>query len=267
MALEEHFNECFRKIGRNIYLFQKLEHMLKYIISGSSSGFLHEIVEHREKTQSKTLGQLIGLYFEKSKSSNSENLITDERFMQAPHFSISLSFFNDHSYIESKKAELENLVIDRNKLVHHLLPQFDIDSIDSCIVLDKQLDRQRENIIEAINHLKPICQLLIESQKVWLEFITSGELERHLKKESLKNHPAIQLLCDVSEESELTNGWLTLNAAGRIVIEHGAEKLSSVKAESGQASLKQIMIATELFEFREEETSKGHRLLFRLKPI
>ena len=67
--LENARNEVLRKIGRNMLLFQQMEHMLKYLIAnGQFSGNVGEIkanVEQRaERVCKQTMGMLAGQYLD-----------------------------------------------------------------------------------------------------------------------------------------------------------------------------------------------------------
>ena len=64
VSLEDSVNEVLRKIGRNMLLFQNVEHLLKFIIAnGSFSGYVSELSLKKEQRaasiQKQTLGQLI----------------------------------------------------------------------------------------------------------------------------------------------------------------------------------------------------------------
>ena len=71
MELEKAKDEVLRKIGRNMLLFQQLEHMLKYLIAnGQFSGNVGEVksnVERRaERVGKQTMGMLLGNILMKS---------------------------------------------------------------------------------------------------------------------------------------------------------------------------------------------------------
>ena len=158
MTLEDSVNEVFRKIGRNMVLFQELELLLKLIVAntGSISGYADELSLKREQRaaniQKQTMGQLVGQYLK----------ITDpeyQEFSDAPEDTeksyLSFSFhIGDTTYFETKKDALAQMVSDRNELVHHVLPNFDRNSIESCIQIEKQLDEQEKKILCEINKLR-----------------------------------------------------------------------------------------------------------------
>ena len=69
MTLEITLNEVLKKIGRNVMLFQELEHLLKYLVANSSiSGYVSELMSQEKKRKDaiskQTMGQLIGQYNE-----------------------------------------------------------------------------------------------------------------------------------------------------------------------------------------------------------
>lgn len=79
MTLETPLDEVLKKIGRNVMLFQNLEHLLKYLVAHSSiSGYASELMSQEEKRRAaiskQTMGQLIGQYIEISNPETQEVL-------------------------------------------------------------------------------------------------------------------------------------------------------------------------------------------------
>jgi hypothetical protein len=77
MELKDAVNEVLRKTGRNLMLFQQLEHQLKYIVAnGNISGYASQLKEkqlkHANSVNTKTMGQLISHYVDNIYSDPSE---------------------------------------------------------------------------------------------------------------------------------------------------------------------------------------------------
>jgi len=154
MTLETHLDEVLKKIGRNVMLFQHLEHLLKYLVANRSiSGYVSELMLQEEKRRAtiskQTMGQLIGQYIEISNPETREVLEEPKNLKQEQFIWVKYGF-GDSTYYDTKKEALAKLVDDRNELIHHLLPQFDPNSIESCTQIGKKLDIQRDNIVSTL---------------------------------------------------------------------------------------------------------------------
>lgn len=179
MTLEDSVNEVFRKIGRNMMLFQQLESLLKYLVTnGNFSGYASDIKEsHARRAASinkQTMGTLIGQYVESSNPNYEENQ-SDPNEITEPFISFSFRIESDSVYYETKKEELARIVAERNELVHHLLPCFNTTSAESCENLGKKLDRQSDNIRKEIAELKSKATVLHEGRKQMVDFLLSEE--------------------------------------------------------------------------------------------
>jgi len=126
-----------RKIGRNMVLFQQFESLLKYIISNSSLSAKSSQLEQpkakaRKSTQKQTLGTLVGQYVENILVSDVDDSKPDPETITEPYFSFRFRINPGDTFREEIKTTLSKLVIDRNQLVHHLLPSLDTNSTESC---------------------------------------------------------------------------------------------------------------------------------------
>ena len=130
---------------------QQLEHLLKFIVAnGSFSGYVSEVSLNMEQKaasiKKQTMGQLVGRYLESTNPKYQELSDEPEELKEA---FISFKFHTecDSIYYETKKDALAQMVSDRNELVHHMLPKFNTNSIESCIQINKKLDEQNKKII------------------------------------------------------------------------------------------------------------------------
>lgn len=161
-------DEVFQKIGRNLVNFQRIELMLKHLIAnGQVSGYMSELKQIQEKklegVKKKTLGTLVGEFVETTfQSGDSSPEPTAE--LKEPYISFSFSVDADADFYESKKRELKTLVDDRNDLIHHLLPRFNTESIDSCLEIRDYLDQQRERLIPEYEYLKSTIESFEEKR-------------------------------------------------------------------------------------------------------
>ena len=62
-------------------------------------------------------------------------------------------------------ASLSEVVAERNELIHHFLPKWDMLSIDSGRAIEKHLDQQRDKILPVVTHLESLVQAMQEIKK------------------------------------------------------------------------------------------------------
>jgi hypothetical protein len=260
-------DEVFRKIGRNLLNFQKIELMLKYIIAnGQVSGPVSELKQIHERkialVHKKMMGNLVGEFVENifQLSSKSSNPIEN---LKEPYLSFSISVEADSDFYESKRHTLKLLVDDRNDFIHHLLPRFNLNSLECCLEVDKYLDKQRERLIPEYDYLKTI----IDSISEHVDFLNSEEGKKQLNLSILQQSPLVALLLDVSVQKARSDGWTFLGTAGLEIRKILPGEIEQLKSKWGYEKLKDLLLASELFDIFEEPTEKdGTRVLYRSKP-
>lgn len=61
--------------------------------------------------------------------------------------------------------------------------------------------------------------------------------------------------------------WTVMDTAAQLVRQHAPEEMVGLKKKYGHKTIKELMVATELFDMKEESTERGGvRVLYRLKP-
>jgi hypothetical protein len=173
--LESARNAVFQKIGRNIALFQQLERGLKDFftlrkVEGSSEDEVARLTAARRKeVATKSLGQVVGQFFEdlaKEEGDSADELAGTWRFRTS--FRIE-----GEEYLQRKSELLKNLVGERNRLVHHLLDDFDLRDAGAIARLDALLDPQADRIRAELRDLQETFKRFEESRQLMLEFLNS----------------------------------------------------------------------------------------------
>jgi hypothetical protein len=263
-------DEVFRKIGRNLLIFQKIEVMLKYLIdNGKVSGYLRELKENQERRISPVDKQmtrnLAGQFMDAAFHEHEESL-RDPLVAKEPYISFSFTVRADSDFYESKRQSLKSLVDDRNNFIQHLLPRFNPDSMESCLEIGQYLDQQREKLVPEHNYLKSLIESFEEAKKAYIEYFDSEEGKRQFDLSLLQQSPLITLLLNVSIHQSRFDGWTLLNVAGQRVRQILPGEMEQLKSKWGYKSLKELVLASELFEVIEEPTEKGGiRVLYRPK--
>ncbi|WP_417910327.1 hypothetical protein [Candidatus Electronema sp. PJ] len=177
VELEPIKNEVQRKIGRNLILFQQVEHIIKWLlarakIEGYSSEWQAVIDRQKKAVHRKTLGQLVCNYVEemqpKAAVEDAEEVHDrlKESYMKIETWMES----DDPTYFKRKKESLQALKNERNELVHHLLPRLKPLSLESWKEVEQYLDLQRDKISPELDELIGRVQAIQEAGKMLLEF-------------------------------------------------------------------------------------------------
>jgi len=167
--LDFEYNETLRKIGRNVLYFQRMEAMLKFIISrsrleGTANTLKTEHENNIETISEHTMGMLVKSFFETvyekdgNESQNSEEI--DEAW-----FSISFRIEEDEAVTEKRKMDLKHIVEERNVLIHQMLSNFKQESVESCRKLCERLDEQLEKLKPEYENLRALIKTIISGRK------------------------------------------------------------------------------------------------------
>jgi hypothetical protein len=172
----------------------------------------------------------------------------------------------DEVYYEKRKKTLASIVSERNELIHHLLPRFNLQSIESCSEIEQYLDVQHDKLTPEVKHLQELAKCLNEGRKELREYILSDEWLKEYKLSELRHSRLVMWLGQIADKASRDDGWTYLNVAGQILQNQQPEEVANFKKQFGCKTLKEIILAPELFDFKEEPTDKGGvRVLYRLK--
>ncbi len=183
MELLEIKNEVMRKIGRNVLLYQQVEHILKYLVSnGRISGDVSTIKSRHETRKKsvakKTMGTVAGDFFAEIFGEDSA-LEGHPENPSGAHLSISFRIETEEKHFELRKEAIASIIADRNELIHHLLPKLTTESVESWLETDQYLDVQREKILPELRYLQSVATNFSEIRKDLGEYLLSEEGQRH----------------------------------------------------------------------------------------
>ena len=184
--LDDLQDQVLRGIGRNVLNLQKMEGMLKFIVSSTGKiGWTKDATQPKEdlersiKSRTKTINRLpMGRLAE----ALSQRLRTEEKGHQeivddADRFSIEVSFsIEDENFTNNLSQALGEIVRERNDLIHTRLIRFAPNSIESCRDLIRELDEQRARIKPQFEALSAICLSLKESFQQLGDYMDSESL-------------------------------------------------------------------------------------------
>jgi hypothetical protein len=263
-------DEVFRRIGRNLLLFQHIEHLLKRLMASARlEGTVHSMQnnfdQRRARIHKQTLGQLAGQYV--------DDVLADAGEREAPEnvdqvwLSFGFTIQADSAFVEQHTAEMKALVDARNDLIHHFLPRWSPVSEESTLAALAYLDEQRAQALPMRDRLQGFANSLQEAAKAHADFLSSPEAARQIELHWLQHSRLVLMLGEVAQRTPRADGWTVLASAGHIVRQREPEELEHMQERYGQRTLKRLLQATELFDIEEEPTPRGGmRTVYRINP-
>lgn len=263
-------DEVFRRIGRNLLLFQHIEHLLKQLMTGARlEGTLRSMQanfdERRARIHKQTLGQLAGQFV--------DDVLADAGERESPEnvdeawFSFGFTLQTDSAFVEQHTAEMKAVVDARNDLIHHFLPRWSPASEDSTRAALAYLDEQRAQALPMRDRLQRFVNSLQEAAKAHAEFMSSPEGARAIELQWLRHSRLVLLLGEVAQKTPRADGWTVLASAGHILRRQEPQELEHMLERYGHRTLKRLLQATELFDIEEEPTAGGGtRTIYRINP-
>ena len=172
-------DQAYRKIGRNIHAFQRIEAVIKFLIARSQlEGPLDHLHDVREKNDKKvlkaTMGGLVEPLFSQIFADDSPENLRLEGLDRA-WISMTYKLEADKGYVQDKKLKLKKLVSERNRLVHQMIGPLDINSAESCLRLCEELDAQYELIKPEYDDLHTIMAAMQTTLKEAKERLMADE--------------------------------------------------------------------------------------------
>ena len=259
--------EVLRKIGRNVILFQQMEHMLKHLLVignfSSSASALKSDFEQRFATVNKqTMGNVVKRFVENTFNNADET--TDELTeLKEIRIGFKISIELDGERYNKRKADLASIVSERNDIIHHLLPKWDMHSFESGKKIEHSLDQQRAKILPELEVLNGFIEAINEHAK----FCDSDEVKKQLMLSSLRQSQLVAWFFDLAEHKARPDGWVVFQHTEQFIRQQVPEEFANLEKRFGYKTVKEILLATEFFDIDEEPTKKGGvRLLYRIKP-
>lgn len=223
--------EVHRKIGRNTLMFQHMEQMLKYMIAhghihGDVNTLKTNLVRRKDSVSRKTMGQLMGDFMENAHGEMIETEAPDEIKV---HMSFQFKVGCDEVYYDKRKKELAEIVSERNDLIHHLLPRFNLATIESCHEIETHLDSQYEKLTKEVENIKMTLKSFDELRKRVVKYLKSDTWLDELTLNELRQTRLVVWLGQIADQAARSDGWTCLNTAGQVLQTQQPEELASIK--------------------------------------
>ncbi len=261
-------DEVLRCIGRNVVTFQQVEYLLKYLnthsaFSGSVSEFSASLEKHAATVQKKTMGELAGRLVDhvlRHPSNDEPPVKTDEA-----RFGFRFSIESDAEFVDLHDREMRALVDARNDLIHHFLPRWQSavgGDVDSALAY---LDAQRDETLRMKERLESWARTVQAGKMHLAEFMDSPDGERLFEQEFLRGSRLVLMLGEIATRAPRADGWVVLSTAANAIKLEAPAELTDLRQRFGYATLKGVMLATELFDVTDEPTpGGGTRTIYRI---
>lgn len=264
-------DEVLRRIGRNLVIFQQIEHFLKYLLSSHQTSGTAETIQANAKAQAecistKTLGLLVEKYKTEILYDAGEEAPEVERPAGWLSFSYRLSV--EKEFLNSLHNDLKVMTDERNALVHHFLPRWQPGSDEAMAEALAYLDTQREKVLPMFEHLKRNIEGIEKSRKLLLEFINSPNCDKQLELMWLQSSPLAKLFREATTKICRKDGWTYLAHAGELAAKELPDEVKALKERYGYKTLKKLLIGSEMFDVLDEPLSDGRfRTMYRVRQV
>lgn len=262
-------DEVLRRVGRNLLLFQQIEALFKHLLAAHKAEGTPENFQERQQKEHKTINRsMMGSLVEKYGKEFLQDAGTDLADEDHPAGWLSFKFqlVAESDVIVKLQHDMDLMTHARNELVHGFLPRWQPDSVERLEGALTYLDQQRENAIPMLEHLRESARHLDEGRRLMLEFVSSGEHERLMELAWLQSSPLVKLLQRVATNLPRQDGWTYLALAGHVAMRDLPDEVKNIKERYGMATFKRLLLASEMFEVRDEALpGGGTRTIYRNK--
>jgi hypothetical protein len=264
-------DEVLRKIGRNVLLFQEIEALFKHVvvhttIETTPSTLATSYEDRVTQVQKQTLGIVVGRFTKETLVTGSESFDSPGDVAE-PKLSLNFRLEIDGAARVAHEAELEAMVDARNELIHQLAQRHDFRTMNGCEDAVRYLESQFERYKPMRDRIRDVARYMDEDRQTLLAHLASEDGQRQIEVAILQQSRLISSLVVISMEIGASDGWVPLGTAGRLLHERLPDVMSKLKERYGHRTLKPVLIASELFDVREQPTANGGtRTEFRVKP-
>lgn len=263
-------------LGRCLLRLQQYEHLIKAIVAHHDiAGPAHalesiraeRIADAATKTLGTLVGYVVGSYVVTDEVDTSDE-VTDKAandvmsFRMRTHMSMSAE---DYARTE---ADLKELVLQRNNLVHHFIDQHDLWSLEGCRGANDALLAAYSRIDEHFEQLRGWAEHMDQARRLTAEFVQSDAFHdlvaNGIAPDGTVDWPAagiVRVLREAAGELAV-DGWTPVASAGRWITERHPEQLPG---KYGCSSWRQVVHESRLFELRYRDVDGRRAAWYRPK--
>ncbi len=258
-------NDVFLEIGKNVVLFQQIEQLLKAILGNANfSGLAKELEAARarriETLESKSMGLLAGKF-------SKEVLAKPAEAEEVPESWISFSFRidSDSGFVAEQQAALAEVVDLRNEMIHHFLPKWNWQSVESMKSAREHLIVQRDQALAQRLFLSQLLDRMRRAITLQAGVMASSEFEAEFERQWLMQSRIVSLLREAATRFAGPDGWVAIPKAAHFIHAQDPDAKADLKERYGFPTLKHLIEGTGIFDLKELPTKNGVREMYRLR--
>lgn len=253
-------NGLFLKAGRNLLLFQEIEHLLKDLVSMGAIS-LPEGSERENAMMNQSLGMVVkafaGRHLEGSK--------IPQPGPEADEVSVRTGFVIQGEAADELSQRLSRAVSDRNNLAHHLLTSFDLQAEEgrqaAMVWLEESFAEHNSLLTDVLQYHETVRRGFEEI----FSYLRTHEGHRELFLPEIRSTTLVQNLSAAALVLADSDGWTPLAEA---VSELPRTEIQATLSALRLRSLTDLITSSKLFELRADQTpSGGTRMMYRLQPL
>jgi len=261
--------ETERRIGRNVILFQRIELVVKLLLVLGR-------IEFRPREAEDPVAKRFGEVGQRSLGQLSEQLFS-EVLLSTPNADKEViprpaDAYRIRSVIQPPpdypqaildlQTEFNQLVLERNQLVHNFLQRVREDFEGDLTIACSDLDAQHVRAQVIFDHLKALHDQMVAHRQGLSAYLSSDEGSRAFDLALLKCSIVDQLV-EISAANERPDGWTYLTTAEQRVAK---EQIQELQSALGRRPLRKLLEeAGEVFEVLDEPLEQGTRVVYRVR--
>lgn len=278
LTFEQLKEQIFAQVGKNLLRYQYIEFVIKNILSQSKLEItptgLSEDTERRQlRTQKSTFGGLIDEFLElletPQNESNNNDVHADtsqheeEKFGSAPqkNLTTNMVFNTSTEEKETLSAALRDAVQQRNNLVHHFISQVSTTDLASMKKTLIDLEQQYGRVELLSKQISLYGRILTLSFQYMRNNLQKDLILSDLPDETRDVIHYIHEFCS-NHQTE----WVSINQACAYAKSNAPDSYAVVKKVSKVKSICDLLRSTDLFDFKQQATTKGHTTMIRVLP-
>lgn len=273
--------DLYQQLGRNLLVFQRIEASLKRFMSVnqlefhipkhmSAAGMASDEIwapnrRRARQRQSQTLGVLKNAYLAEIIDESGEGVtsVNDAVISLRINYHSEMSEPDKATFTENFNA----LVRDRNQMMHGLLDRLDQDDPAKLVEAKRWLDAVHARALAFLHQLRCQMQHFSAAGLAFIEYVNSPSFKDDFGRAWLLGSPLLHAFVQVCRRLRREDGWTVFDTADQQVRQAEPDEATQLGSCYGYRNLKALVLASRIFEMREEVSRRGgSRLLFRIYP-
>ncbi len=263
-------DEALLLIGRNLLIYQRIEMNLKWIEGNgrpiifrkttTATSLAEQIHANHDEVRLNTLGAVLKRVFRFSESQAGPEPDADTEFRMV--YSSSFALEDTADAREWFDGWYGALVGPRNRLAHSFHDAFNLETVESCTAACRQLEEEHDTALCFLHFTRSVIASRQQGALIMSEFLSSDAFTQYLT-EMTSLESFAHVLEQEARRLRRADGWCVFATAAHAIRASQPDIAVQLLAPGNYKTMRAAAEATQAFQWREEPTPKGSRLLFR----